>query len=238
MVKGKELLAMITIGAGMLGCNALAGIHEAVFDSCVDDAGNPDCKPVSSTSSSSSSSSSGGGGTSASSTSSGAGGHGPTCGNGVLDSGEECDDKNAKDDDGCTGCIVDCSEPKAFKDPKSRHCFWVLSDKTSFVDGSMACQPSTGGQLATVTSAQELKLLDAHVGGPVWIGASDLGPPAGTLAWLDKEPWGFASWGPGEPSHGNKDHCVLLDGEPLRFGMSDCSIAQKALCERAPIVKP
>ena len=234
MVKGKERWVMFTIGAGMIGCNALAGIREGEFDPCVDDAGNPGCEPVQS-----SSSSSGGGSASASAsvTSSAAGGHQPACGDGVLDSGEECDDKNTSDDDGCTKCKVDCSEPKAFKDPKSSHCFWVLSEKMSFFKGSVMCQSSTGGQLATVTSAQELKLIDSKVGGPVWIGASDLETP-GTLEWLDKEPWGFVQWGPGEPSHGGKDHCVVLDGEPLRFGMSDCDLAQKALCERAPIVNP
>lgn len=234
MVKGKQRLAVLTIGAGVIGCNALAGIREGVFDPCVDDAGAPACEPLESSSSSSS-----GGSASAGpgATSSGTGGHHATCGDGVLDPGEECDDKNTSADDGCTKCKVDCDEPKSYKDPESSHCFWVLTGKMSFFEGSLMCQPSTGGQLATVTSAQELELIDSKIGGPVWIGASDLGP-TGTLAWLDEEPWGFAPWGPGEPSHGGKDHCVVLDGEPLRFGMSDCELAQKVLCERGPVVKP
>ena len=32
-----------------------------------------------------------------------------TCGNGSLDSGEECDDDNYVDNDGCTSCSVDSS---------------------------------------------------------------------------------------------------------------------------------
>ena len=232
MVKGKERLALVTIAAGMIGCNALARIREGVFDPCVDDAGDVACSPLES-----SSSSSGGGGTSTSVTSSGAGGSRSGCGDGLLDPGEQCDDKNTTDDDGCTKCKVDCDEPKSFKDPKSYHCFWVLTEKMSFFESSVMCKSSAGGRLATVTLEQELKVIDAHASGPVWIGASDLGP-TGTLAWLDGAPWELVPWGPGEPSHGGKDHCVLLEGEPLRFGMSDCDLAQKALCERPALVSP
>lgn len=229
MVKGKERLAMLVIGAGMLGCNALAGIREGVFDACVDDAGDPACALVESSSSSSSGS--------AGTTSSGTGGPRPSCGDGILDPGEQCDDRNADADDGCTKCKIDCDELNSFRDPKTSHCFWVPLDKKRFSDSNALCKPSTGGRLATVTTEQELTLIDKRVGGPVWIGASDLGHP-GTIAWLDDEPWGLASWGPGEPSHGSKDHCVVLEGEPLRFGMSDCEAVQKALCERGAIVNP
>ena len=223
---------MITIGAGMLGCNALAGIHEGVFDRCVEDAGNPGCAPGGNSSSSSSD-----GSTSAGATSSGTGGARPTCGNGLLDSDEECDDKNTKGGDGCTSCKVDCSEPNAVKDDESFHCYWAMSSKMSFLQSSVTCKSVAGGQLATVTSQHELDVITSQFSGPAWIGASDLGP-GGALEWLDKEPWNFVSWAPGEPSEGSKDHCVVLQGEPLLFGMSDCNLVQKALCERAPVVTP
>jgi len=29
------------------------------------------------------------------------------CGNGSLDAGEQCDDGNVMDFDGCTGCVID-----------------------------------------------------------------------------------------------------------------------------------
>lgn len=29
------------------------------------------------------------------------------CGNGTLDAGEQCDDGNVMDFDGCTGCVID-----------------------------------------------------------------------------------------------------------------------------------
>jgi cysteine-rich repeat protein len=33
--------------------------------------------------------------------------HTPTCGDGIVEASEVCDDGNATDDDGCTGCVVD-----------------------------------------------------------------------------------------------------------------------------------
>jgi cysteine-rich repeat protein len=230
MVKSRERLAMLTIAAGMLGCNALAGIHEAVLDACVEDAGHPGCV------SGANSSSSGGGSAHAGATGSGGGGAHPKCGNGLLDPGEECDDKNMNGGDGCTDCKVDCTEPDAVRDEKTFHCYWVLSVERSFLESIKACKLYQGGQLATVTSQPELDLINSKPGGSVWIGASDFNQ--GILAWLDKEPWDFESWAPGEPSDGFNDHCVMLEGEPLLFGLSDCNLTQKALCERAPVVTP
>ncbi len=230
MVMSRERLAMLTIGVGMLGCNALAGIHEAVLDACVEDAGHPDCVPGGNSSSSS------GGGSTHAAASSGAGVALPTCGNGLLDSGEECDDKNTIGGDGCTDCKVDCTEPDAIRNEETFHCYWVLPEERSFFESIKACKLFQGGQLAAVTSQHELDLINSEFGGPVWIGASDL--EQGTLAWLDKEPWEFKSWAPGEPSDGDKDHCVELEGEPLLFGLNDCSLTERALCERGPIITP
>jgi cysteine-rich repeat protein len=239
VTRSRERLLALAIGSEILGCNALAGIREGVFDPCVEDAGDPLCVnegASASSSSSSSSSTSSSGGVSASASTSGTGGGRAKCGDGKLDDGEECDDKNTTADDGCTGCKVDCTEAKAFKDPSSAHCYWSL-DAMSFFKGSVMCQSFPGGQLATVTSEAELALIASHLGGPAWVGASALGP-TGMLAWLDGEPWGYVLWGPGEPSKESKDLCLLLEGEPLRFGMSDCTLAQGPLCERAPRVKP
>lgn len=235
MVKSRERWLALAFGAEMLGCNAIAGIREGVFDPCVEDAGDPVCAPDGE--GASSSSTSGGGSPSVGATSSGTGGGRAKCGDGKLDIGEECDDKNTVANDGCTGCKVDCAELKAFKDASSSHCYWPLTGAMSFFKSSVMCQSSPGGQLATVTSDAELELIASHLGGPVWIGASALGP-TGKLAWLDGEPWDYVPWGPGEPSKDSKDLCLLLEGEPLRFGMSDCALPKRSLCERAPLVTP
>jgi hypothetical protein len=214
----------------MAGCNGLAGIRDGIFDPCVQDAGDPVCLASEATASSTSSSSEGTGGSRA--TTGGSGGFRSSCGNGVVEPGEECDD-GSPTTHGCTHCKVDCGEPGAFKDPATAHCYWVPAEEMSFFKSSVMCQSSTGGRLATVTSAAELAQIATHVTGPAWIGASALGP-TGELQWLDEEPWSFVAWGPGEPSLGNKDLCVALVGTPLLFGMDDCALTRASVCERTP----
>lgn len=223
MVKGTIRWAAPVIFAAFLGCNGLAGIREGIFDPCLQDAGDPACLAAGTTASSSSSSAA---------TKGGAGGGRSSCGNGVIDPGEECDD-NSPTPHGCTQCKVDCGEPGAFKDPATAHCYWVPPDEMSFFKSSVICQSSIGGRLATVTSASELAMIAAHVKGPLWIGASALGP-TGELAWLDQEPWSFVDWAPGEPSPKSKDLCLALVGSPLLFAMDDCAVTLASVCERGP----
>lgn len=219
--------------AGLVGCNGLAGIREGIFDPCMEDAGDPVCLNRSSTASSSSSSGSGGG--EASSTSGAGGASRSKCGNGVVDVGEECDDGSPKAN-GCTQCKVDCAEPGAFKDSTTAHCYWVPQVSQSFFESSVTCELSPGGRLATVTSADELALIDAHVEGAAWIGAKANGAngASGEMVWLDDEPWAYAPWAPGQPILGGKSLCVKLEGEPLLFKMDDCALNRSAVCERGP----
>lgn len=230
MVKRRMLWAVPVITFAMAGCNGLAGIREGIFDPCLQDAGDPACAPGSATTSSGSGSSSGS--ASSSATTGGAGGFRASCGNGVIDPGEECDDKTPGGHN-CTQCRLDCTEPGSFKDPATSHCYWALSTEMSFFQSDVMCQSFPGGRLATVTSPYELGLIAKHVVGPVWIGASELGP-TGELQWLDQEPWSYHPWGPGEPSQGTKDSCLMLGGVPLLFGLDDCALTRASLCERAP----
>lgn len=226
MVKLRIPVAAAMILTAMVGCNGLAGIREGIFDPCLQDAGDPACSAPGTTAAS------GSGSGSASATTGGAGGFRSSCGNGVVDSGEECDDKSLAGH-GCTQCKVDCAEPGAFKDATTSHCYWVPPEEMSFFKGSVICQSSPGGRLATVTSASELGVIATHIVGPVWIGASALGP-TGELSWLDGEPWGYAAWAPEEPSLGGKNLCLMLGGSPALFAMDDCAQARAALCERGP----
>ena len=225
--------AALAISAGIAGCNSLAGIREAVFDPCLEDAGDALCAAGDPGATSSTSTSSSG---SAGASTGGAGGSRAICGNGVLDPGEECDDGSTVDGDGCTQCQVDCDEPGAFKVAATAHCYWVSPKALSFFESSVRCQYQ-GGKLASVTSPLELQQLDPKVSGPLWIGASALAP-AGAFHWLDGEPWAYAPWSAGVPDVMDKDLCVLLDGEPLLFGAKECTQARKALCERAPAIGP
>jgi hypothetical protein len=225
MVKRCMSWAIPVILCALAGCNGLAGIREGVFDPCFQDAGDPAC--VASTASSSAGATSG----SSSATTGGAGGFRSKCGNGVVDLGEECDDQGSGEQ-GCKQCVVECSEPGAFKDPATFHCYWPTLLEMSFAKSGVSCQSYPGGGLATVTSASELDEIASRITGPAWIGAM-IGPK-GELVWLDHEPWSFQAWGPGEPSKGSKDLCLMLGGAPLLFGMDDCDVTRASLCERGP----
>jgi cysteine-rich repeat protein len=227
MVSCRVKWTALAIGAGIVGCNSLAGIRPGVYDACIEDAGNPGCTPPPPDASTGS----------LSATTGGAGGAPASCGNGVLEPGEECDDGNALVDDGCTQCSIDCDEPGAFKAPESAHCYWVLPKPMSFFESSVKCQYQ-GGYLASVTSSSELALIDsAGVNRPVWLGASALAPN-GTFRWLDGEPWVFAPWSGSKPEVTGKDLCVVVTGEPLTFEANECALARKGLCERGPVVAP
>jgi hypothetical protein len=140
MVKSKRRWAALAIITGIVGCNGLAGIREGVFDPCVQDAGDPVCLTGGTTVSS-------GSGSAPSSSGSGAGGFRATCGNGIVDPGEECDDPTPGNH-GCTLCKVDCGEAGAFKDPATSHCYWLLPKQVSFFVGEVSCEQSASGRLA------------------------------------------------------------------------------------------
>ena len=218
MVKRCVSWAIPMILWALTGCNGLAGIREGILDPCFQDAGDPAC--LTSTVSGNSSATTGG-----------AVGFRSRCGNGVVDPGEECDDKTSAEQ-GCKQCMVDCSEPGAFKDPATFHCYWPVLAELSFSKSSVNCQSFPGGGLATVTSASELGEIANHVTGPMWIGG--MVGSNGELIWLDHEPWSFHPWAVGEPSGGSKDLCLALGGAPLLFAMDDCELTRASLCERAP----
>jgi hypothetical protein len=230
MVTGSTRWVAPAILAAMAGCNELAGIRGGIFDPCLDDASDAVCATATSASSSSSNGSGGGGGSS-SATTGGVGGFRSSCGDGVIDPGEECDDKGSTAQ-GCTHCTVDCAEPGAFKDPATAHCYWIPEVSGSFFESTVTCELGPGGRLATVTSTAELAVIASHLEGAAWIGASALGN--GQLAWLDGEPWDYVAWASGEPSLGGKNLCVKLGGPPALFAMDDCAQARAALCERGP----
>lgn len=223
-MKSRWLWTASVITAAMAGCNGLAGIREGIFDPCMQDAGDPICVTGSATAAS--------GSGSGSATTGGVGGSRTTCGNGVVDPDEECDDKSPAAH-GCTACKVDCAEPGAFKDPATAHCYWVQVESQSFFESNVTCELTPGGRLSSVTTPAELAMIATHLESSAWIGASALGTK-GEIVWLDDEPWVYSAWAPGEPKPGGKNLCVKLGGQPLLFEMDDCALARSSLCERAP----
>lgn len=174
----------------------------------------------------------------------GAGGVGGTpgfCGDGVLGDGEECDDANAVDADGCSGCVVDCEDvggAVAAKHPVTFHCYLYDALATLDWDAARAECQAQGGDLVVITSSEESDFLDQSFGAVAfdraWIGLNDLAVE-GTFEWINGEPLSYTEWNMDEPNDsGGIEDC----GEIRQPGWNDlsCALLQAYACEIEPIV--
>lgn len=160
----------------------------------------------------------------------------PVCGNNVVESGEDCDDGNPVDGDGCNACHKDCGNPGCvagtvcndypvtglftLKDPSSGHCYTLEPAAKSWNEARQECTLlGTGGDLVAPSTAAEmtfvLKLpifMGANSGdGRFWTGGNDQAQE-GVYKWSNSEQWntpqmGGPSWKGGEPNGGSSDNC-------------------------------
>ena len=207
-----------------------------------------------STSGGGSSASTSGGGSGASTSGGGSGGD-PTgdCGNGTVDSGEECDDGGIAPGDGCSAsCEVVCSGPKTAKHSVTHHCYLYINDGLVTWDtGRNQCLAlGSDWDLAIITSEEERNLVDNTLALPegtvfanddpyqYWLGGRDLSQQD-VFEWLNGEPWSYAPWdtNPPDPSHGGQD-CIRLraiQGQSNDvFRDAACGLTSSILCELQP----
>lgn len=199
--------------------------------------------------------SSGGGGpgptsTTSSSASAGGGGAGSaTCGDGIVDGAEQCDDENGVAGDGCDACQVECDGSDHFLDLRTLHCY-RFAPAATWQASVQACE-AWGGHLSAITDAAEMAFVLEHVTEQTWIGASEL-DVEDTWVWVSGEPWDYTPWLMNEPNEGGnqggggagggvpyEEDCLeLYDevGAVEGFGFADdgCGHEQQALCERWP----
>lgn len=116
---------------------------------------------------------------------------GPSCGNGVLEDGEQCDDGNMQPGDGCNAaCQIEAGKPVAAALfswltvtsagicppclPGLNFCGWFTSFATdSFTEANNNCK-SQGGLLVSIHSAGEQQAVAAVAQGEsMWIGLRD-----------------------------------------------------------------
>ena len=122
-----------------------------------------------------------------------------SCGNGIAEGTEQCDDGDTTSGDGCSAsCQVECV-PLAFMDPNTFHCYVT----PSIIDDWYAAQDncnSIGLHLVTFTSSAELAFVQSQLPSydPAyyWIGARDTGSG---YQWETGEPSSFNAWHPAEP---------------------------------------
>jgi cysteine-rich repeat protein len=194
------------------GCNTIAGIEPPIADPCLAEGG--------------------GGCVGSSGGHSVATGKSSTCGDGIIDPGEECDDGDDDGGDGCDHCEVICSGPDAFVSPKTHHCYWIEGDKDSWLEARDACEDE-GGHLAVVTSQAELDEIAKHTSeDDLWLGGGTPGSHV-PFGWLTGEPWSFAPWKDDPPSTDDPTCVLLIDGPP-RFEAKPCHEEHAYLCERDP----
>jgi cysteine-rich repeat protein len=176
-----------------------------------------------------------GGGTGAAATTGAGGG---SCGDGIVDPGEECDDMNDVDGDGCTNCLVDCglAADEATHTKFGGHCYWLLPAARNPTDATCSAGTQAYVHLAALTTAAELTAIGSFVGATAsaWTGGTYSGVTSGTRAWSDGETWtadddaaltGMASLGP---------TCLSIQANGSLSYEAACGTSLPVVCERPP----
>ncbi len=195
---------------------------------------------ASSGSSSSSASAGGAGATSSSVASTGTGS--VLCGNGNVDNGEECDDGNMADGDGCSSaCVLECNLPPGFasiyKDPSTHHCYALGTNTNNQTDSLQLCAFS--GQNAkyrfygaVIHTSAELSLITSHVAisQKTWTS----GVYSGGWQWPDAMAIASALWAPSEPSATTGAGAQIDPSKFNKLIATSASLDGWILCERGP----
>lgn len=156
-----------------------------------------------------------------------------SCGDGILDAGETCDDGNDMTGDGCAACDIECAAD-SIQDPVSGHCYRLFTAASNQPNAEANCQAWGGapglGHLASIGSQSENDFVAPLVAADTWIGADDFG---GAFAWIDGTPYSFENWQLGEPNHPGVEHCMFMDAE-AKWHDHNCGDATRPayLCER------
>jgi hypothetical protein len=184
---------------------------------------------------------------------------GPVCGDGVVDTGEACDDGNDLGDDACAGCawatcgdglvrrgVEDCDDatPECVGcvrcvggaiDPATGHCYTVLPDLRTRPDAQAACALA-GSHLAAIDSAAEWTALAPIWVDPypsMWVGLARAVDGQNVWRWETGVALADTRWNPGEPNDAQGvEDCVEAFGASGLWNDLACTNTRGALCER------
>jgi cysteine-rich repeat protein len=165
------------------------------------------------------------------------------CGDGVLSTGEECDDGNRHDGDACSSACVACGPDLG--DARASwtgngHCYTRHDAPRSWLDARAACI-AEGGHLATLVSAEEQAAFERGLGldgrAAHWIGLSNLAREQ-SYEWTTREGLVSWRWAADQPDPRIRSGCVSLgpgpagDGPLLGWSTRDCTRRRPYVCER------
>ncbi len=152
---------------------------------------------------------------------------GGSCGDGVVQPGEECDDTIAYDHITCKQCAVHCPSGE-IEDPATRHCYRVVTGAGVSWDAARNDCASSGAYLAVINSPMENALLQAGLTGSKWIGASRANDNE-AFKWLNTDALCYTNWSTAPMKDGK--HCAALQPSST-WSNNDCNQSQGYICER------
>ena len=173
------------------------------------------------------------------------------CGDGAIDRevGEQCDDANRIDADGCDAdcrlpCAADLGATRAVFDARTERCFFALASRASFNDAVERCE-ALEAHLAIPDDAVEndaIFMISRAQPEPVWLGLHDQ-RIEGQIHTLAGHLPDFAAWGPAEPTSGQlhtglygphvTQDCVAMQRSAPMWSDEDCANGFAIVCESA-----
>jgi len=158
------------------------------------------------------------------------------CGDGNVDLGEECDDGDANDGNGCDRrCRFTCASGTGALavtvDGFSASCYAAYGPTASYDAAAALCE-SHGGFLATIITDREntaVRAAAAALPGRGWIGLADRVTEGQFLWSTTNEPVGFTAFAAGEPSATPANDCGQIDA--TGWHTAACGGLASPICE-------
>lgn len=149
-----------------------------------------------------------------------------SCGDKIVQPGEECDSAVASTSFTCPSCVVQCPAGQ-IKDPVTHHCYEIVTAMSLDWNTATTACAAKGGYLAAVNTVAENGLLQAGLNVPLWLG----GKRANPFRWSNSDTsCGFLNWGGGEPNQAGGFDCVVMAANGS-WATAPCNQNHGYICE-------